>query len=182
MKNIYCIVGRSGSGKDTLVELLFKKHPEWKRVVSKTTRAPRSPNEDCHVFTDKAEYLKDAAAGIVVAHNVYNGNDYWATTKQVDEADIYIIDIPGLIELRQKYCGEKGIKALGLYISDEVSEERMAKRGDKPEAIAERLKVDDEAFKDLGSYTDALINCENMAPEAVAQFADALIGTYEILA
>lgn len=181
MKNLYCIVGRSGSGKDTLVDSLLKLHPEWKKLISKTTRPQRNPNESCHVFTTVSEYIKDNEKGTVMAHNVYNSNHYWATSEQVDEADIYIIDVPGLIELKNKYQGKKEIKALGLYISDKISAERMAKRGDTPEAIAERLKVDDEAFRDVGAYTDALINCEDMTPEDVAQFAEALIGIYEVL-
>lgn len=48
MHNIYLIVGRSGSGKDTVVDYLCK-HYGYKRIVSYTTRPPRNA-QDKHIF------------------------------------------------------------------------------------------------------------------------------------
>lgn len=167
MKKFWTVSGRSGSGKDTLVDILLEMHPEWKKVVSKTTRPRRSPEEDCHIFTTEEEYMNDVAKGIVIAHTFYNGYHYWATVEQVEAADIYIVDIPGLIELRKKYKGNKEIKAIGLYVSKEESAKRMVLRGDKPTAIAERLKIDDEAFKDLPEKVDFCVNTNWRSKEEV---------------
>lgn len=181
MKNFWTVSGRSGSGKDTLVDILLEMHPEWKKVVSKTTRPRRSPKEDCHIFTTEKEYMNDVAKGIVIAHTFYNGYHYWATVEQVEAADLYIIDIPGLKELKLKYNGPKQIKSIGLFVSPQVSAERMTARGDSDVSINRRLIIDNEEFKPLGNSVDVLLNVDTMTPKEVAKFADAVIRTYEFL-
>lgn len=40
-KYLFVVSGPSGTGKDTVVASLLKKHPEIQHTVSATTRAPR---------------------------------------------------------------------------------------------------------------------------------------------
>ena len=40
-KYLFVVSGPSGTGKDTVVAALLKKHPEIQHTVSATTRAPR---------------------------------------------------------------------------------------------------------------------------------------------
>jgi guanylate kinase len=48
MQNIYLIVGRSGFGKDTVVDCLCERYG-YKRIISYTTR-PRRNEQDKHIF------------------------------------------------------------------------------------------------------------------------------------
>lgn len=91
---IYLVVGRTGSGKDYLVNLLAK---EGLNVVkSYTTRPKRSETEDTHIFITPEE---SATITDKVATTEINGYEYFATAAQVNDADIYIIDPNGIKEL-----------------------------------------------------------------------------------
>ena len=86
------VVGRSGSGKDTLANLL-KETYGYTQLYSTTTRPRRTPNEDTHVFVseEEANQMTDR-----VAETVIDGYQYFATKGQLEESDIYLIDPRGL--------------------------------------------------------------------------------------
>ena len=149
MQNIYCIVGKSGTGKDTVVNRLCKDYG-YKRVVSCTTRKPRiDPNDvSSHFFTTVEDYHKAKISGSVVAETNIEGNCYWVTKDQVDMADLYIVDPKGLRELRQLYNG-KPIVGIWIGADEDVRRERMKRRGDSNEAIEKRIKADNDVFGDI---------------------------------
>ncbi len=88
---IYLIVGRTGAGKDYLVSKL-KEHG-LSVVKSYATRPKRDENENTHIFItpEEAKEYTDR-----VAETTINGYEYFATRKQVEESDIYIIDPNGI--------------------------------------------------------------------------------------
>lgn len=96
----FLIAGRSASGKDFLKSLLIKSY-NWKFVDSYTTRDKRFPTEDTHIFItpEEAATFSDDDK---VAMTIINGNEYFATKQQVEEADAYIIDPAGIEVLLQK--------------------------------------------------------------------------------
>lgn len=89
------IVGRSGSGKDTLARILQELFG-YLQLLSYTTRPRRTPTEATHEFRTKEEaaLLTDR-----VAETVINGYEYFATRQQFEECDIYLIDPNGLDSL-----------------------------------------------------------------------------------
>ena len=89
------IVGRSGSGKDTLARILQELFGYY-QLLSYTTRPRRTPTEATHEFRTKEEaaLLTDR-----VAETVINGYEYFATRQQFEECDIYLIDPKGLDSL-----------------------------------------------------------------------------------
>ncbi len=177
---IWCIVGRSGSGKDTLLDdLLANYYPGRTKVISKTTRAQRYPEEACHVFASEDDLREDQAQGKVVAYNYYAGNHYWATSDQIDAADFYIVDVPGLVQLKRDYKGDKTIKAIGLKVTPETSIQRMCKRGDDPEKVFERASVDDEAFRDINKVSNLCLSCDNLTAAETAHIVADFISTVE---
>lgn len=88
------IVGRSGSGKDFLARELSRSG--LKQVMSYTTRPPRRPDENTHIFIKPEE---SAAYQDKIATTEINGYEYFATKQQMKDNDIYIIDPHGLYEL-----------------------------------------------------------------------------------
>lgn len=89
------IVGRSGSGKDTLARILLELFG-YIQLLSYTTRPRRTPTEATHEFCTKEEaaLLTDR-----VAETVINGYEYFATRQQFEECDVYLIDPNGLDSL-----------------------------------------------------------------------------------
>ncbi|MGF6375002.1 guanylate kinase [Clostridiales Family XIII bacterium PM5-7] len=144
-KFIYLIVGVSGSGKTTVTDILVNTYG-WKALDSYTTRLPRYKGETGHVFCTKEEFdkIEDKCA-----YTMFDGHEYCASTKQVDESDIYIIDPAGVDYFLKHYKGEREPVIVMLDISDRDSIINMTKRGDNPESTWRRFKHDQKAFRNM---------------------------------
>lgn len=96
-----CIVGKSGTGKSTLVNKLKFKY-NLTSVESYTTRPQRSNNEQGHIFITQKEFyeLPDK-----VATNTFGKYDYCATRSQIDNSDLYVVDVNGVLALCDNYQG-----------------------------------------------------------------------------
>lgn len=81
------IIGRSGTGKDYLANLLAQRGLSV--VKSYTTRPRRSPQEDTHIFIapEEARNYPDR-----VATTTIGGYEYFTTADQIRNCDVYIID------------------------------------------------------------------------------------------
>lgn len=142
MKNkpLYLFVGPSGSGKTTIADALESKC-NLKQLRSYTTRKPRDNEENCHVFITEEEFYQLPNK---VAFTLYNGNFYCATKEQVDEADIYVIDIEGLYSLFENYKIDRLIYIFYFDASLRTRIDRMIARGDCDTSILSRIYNDSE--------------------------------------
>lgn len=98
---LFLVIGRTGSGKDYLVDKLKEKG--LTQVKSYATRPKRTEDEDTHIFIEPNEFDNYPNK---VAHTKINGYDYFATAEQIDESDIYVIDPNGLYELVERLPDE----------------------------------------------------------------------------
>lgn len=142
MKNIYCIVGPSGSGKTTVSKILERDYG-MKLVESYTTRPPRYPDEEGHIFVSDEEF---DALGEMCAYTEYDGYRYGVTPEVIDQNDIYVIDPYGVKYLNEHYHGDKGILSIRIGVDSDECLRRMIARGDSPENAYKRLAHDMEAF------------------------------------
>lgn len=157
MENIYLIVGESGSGKTSLVNALEERYG-LKSVQSYTTRPKRTEDETGHIFITEKDFqeLTD-----IVAYTYYNGNHYCATAEQLNDNDLYVIDIVGINSLKEKYKGRKSICV--IYISSPIHTRvnRMEQRGDEFGKIMERIVNDTFDFKGAADMADFVIHNED---------------------
>lgn len=145
---IYLIVGKSGSGKSTIVEEYCNRYG-GRSIASYTTRPPRFPNEQGHIFVDREHFpLK----GDWVAYTEIEGYQYCATTQQVNESDFYVIDPAGIDFFTKAYRGPKIPIIIGIHTTDATRKERMASRGDSPKAIDSRISADSKVFENLRAH------------------------------
>lgn len=163
---LLCILGRSGSGKTTIAEELEKRG--FTVVQSYTTRKPRFEGEKGHTFVTDEELDK---LENILAYNEYNGARYCTTMEQIDNSDVYVVDIPGLKMLREKYHGPKRIIAVGLMVSEGVARDRMLSRGDSDEKVRSRISEDNFAFADL-SCCDMQIDASALSPSDLTNIID----------
>lgn len=167
---ILCIIGRSGSGKTTIAEKLEKRG--FVAVQSYTTRKPRFEGERGHTFVSDEEFNK---LKNILAYNEYNGARYCTTMSQIDDSDVYVVDIPGLKMLREKYHGLKRIVAVGLMVSEGVARDRMLSRGDSDEKVKSRISEDNTAFADLGNCCDFMIDSSYLSPSILADIIESTL-------
>lgn len=133
---INLIIGRTGSGKDYLTNLLEKNG--LKILKSYTTRPRRTENEDSHIFITPEEA---ATYTDKIATTVINGYEYFATAKQVEDCDVYVIDPNGLYEL------SKNIPDTALNIIY-VKADPMTRRINAVKRVADKDKIKEEEVFD----------------------------------
>ena len=141
-KPLFLFVGKSASGKTTIANLLSKKYG-YKQIQSYTTRPPRNENEPGHTFVSKETFDN---LGDLAAYTLYNNYEYGTTFEQINEADIYVVDVPGVESLLTNLQDDKRPIVI-IYFDASVYNRihRMIDRHDCDAAIVSRL-LEDEQF------------------------------------
>jgi guanylate kinase len=168
------LVGKSGSGKDTVQDYLVSKYG-LKPLLSYTTRKKRFSEENTHTFITVQEYEDLKRHEEIIAYTFYNGNHYFATKKQFEEADIYIIDLDG-VEYISKLNLELETPYIVIYLDvpEDIRRQRMEARNDDTTAIEERLQYDEDAFREINRWCNYSI--QNLDSEETAESIAKMIG------
>lgn len=147
MKTLFCILGRSACGKDSLVNALCN-NTDAKKVISYTTRAKRIGETNTHIFSTKDVFDKHQEEKSTVASTQIGDVYYWTTIDQVLSCDFYIIDPNGLKELKEKLTNLP-IKIVSIYITapDREREKRNFLRdSSSQEAYMKRIAAEEQQF------------------------------------
>ena len=146
MDKFLLLVGKSGSGKDTIAKILSDKYG-LRQLKSYTTRPRRFTTEDTHTFVTKLPEETETVK--LIAYTEFNGFEYCATNVQVENSDIYVIDPDGVLYFMEHYCGSK--KPVVVYIDMPWRKRfaRMIGRKDGVFAAAKRIIHDHFKFKSL---------------------------------
>lgn len=120
---LLCVLGRTASGKDSLVNKLCER-TGLKAITSYTTRPRREKEGDTHIFTIRETYEQMQAEGNVAAYTEIAGNLYWTTIDQLYKNDIYIIDPNGVKTLKDLNLTNLRLVTVYINTPDEVREER----------------------------------------------------------
>lgn len=139
-KPLYLFVGRSASGKTTVANIL-ERVGKYSQLQSYTTRPKRIENEVGHTFISDEEFDK---LENIIGYTDYNNYRYCSTAEQVDLSDIYVIDVPGVETLLERYKRDRRIIVLYFDASIRTRIDRMLNRNDCDAAIVSRLYNDEE--------------------------------------
>lgn len=149
MKKLFCIIGRSASGKSSLTKTVAKDFG-LKVVKSYTTRPMREgeteQNSDHYFISDdEVKFYKNQ----MIAYTEINGYEYFTTINVLKQSDIYVIDPEGyqyLLKNLEKYHIK--MKLIPIYIKltrDELFA-RANKRGDDMNVYRKRYKNENSQF------------------------------------
>lgn len=158
----------SGGGKTTVVNELLKKHADWMRSVSMTTRSPRigeengrdyffSTPEDFDALKAKKGLLESAQV-----HQYQYGTPKAFVEEKVAEGHVVFltVDVQGAEQIKRVW--EDSGSLLSVFImplSVEILRERLLKRNtEKPEQIAVRLAAAEEEMKQAPLYDFTVYN------------------------
>lgn len=178
---VLLIVGRTNSGKSTLVKDLCEKRC-LKNLISYTTRERRSESDNDHVFVTMKEYNEAKANGDIIAETEIAGNIYYATKQQLYESDVYIIDPYGVKVL--KSMGLEDVELVIIYITapEEVREERALQRGDLKSQFRVRTMSENNQFREFvknEEYDYAISNVNFEKSAAVLRWIADVYGFWE---
>lgn len=147
MKKLFCVVGRTGTGKDSLVDLVCSSLG-MKKVKSYTTRERRpGEGDDSHVFVKPVEI--DQFKGRMAAYTKIGEVEYFATIDQVLEGDFYVIDPNGLDDFRERWDFNKfpiSIVVIYITVPKMTQLSRLLGRGDNTEKSNSRMLAENNQF------------------------------------
>ena len=174
------LTGCSGSGKSTIANRLQRKY-NYVSAKSYTTRPIRTEcegDELTHTFITPEEV--EQYEGNIVAYNRYNGYEYFATRQMLNEADLYVVDVDGLQQLRENYF-DKDVLAIFIDCDSSIASRRMSERGDSDEQIMQRLQFDAVEFAGAKELCDFIIPNEAQGQvNDIVDWIDGLFRYYRI--
>lgn len=163
MSNIFVLIGKSATGKDTLYqELMEVKELSLKKIVSYTTRPIRSGETDgvAYHFIDEAGMNQLIEEGKVVEHRSYQTihgtwNYFTVDDGRLDlETTDYllIMTLQGFEQLRS-YYGKSIVIPIYIEVSDKERLHRALRREDRQEQpkyaeLCRRFLADEEDFSE----------------------------------
>ena len=149
MHNLYLIVGRTASGKDSLTRAVAQKY-NLKILSSYATRPKRPGETNEHVFIspeDVAKYQDD-----IVAYTKIGDYEYFSTKQQLLESDFYIIDPNGVKYMQNKIQDLPDIEMHTIYIAADYETRKhraLSNRKDKEEVFNNRCEAEEGQFVDF---------------------------------
>lgn len=139
-KPLYLFVGRSASGKTTVANIL-ESVGKYNQLQSYTTRPKRTEDEVGHIFISDKEFDK---LENIIGYTEYNGHRYCSTVEQLDAADLYVIDVPGVETLLERYQNDRPVVVVYFDTNIRTRIDRMVDRHDCDAAIVSRIYNDEE--------------------------------------
>mgnify|MGYP000065642702 CR=1 FL=1 len=181
-KYLFVVSGPSGTGKDTVVAALLKKHPEIQHTVSATTRTPREGEKDGinYHFMSVADFEDHLAHDQIVEHTKYCENYYGTLRSEIEGRMklgipvILVIEVEGAGNIKKMYPGATTIFVLppdmqelerkqgitGEILLQEL-ERRLRCRGtEDEETIQRRLKRAEAEIANSVNYDEHVVNIE----------------------
>jgi guanylate kinase len=146
------LVAKSGSGKDYITKAF-----NLKMVVSNTTRPPREGEVD---GVDKNFYNFNLVPDdIKIAKTYINGYDYWVTKRDLEGKDCFIVDMNGVICIKEIYhfLFYDKFQVIYLHCAWYKRLYRLIKRDGLVKAI-KRFVHDIKAFEDIEKVKHVRIN------------------------
>lgn len=162
MGKIYCVMGKSSSGKDTVYKKLKEQYKEFRLIVPYTTRPIREGEKDGveYYFVDPEQFRAMKEDGKVIESRSYNTKcGIWtyftADDGQIDlsAADYLLIGTLVSYQALREYFGEEAIMPVYLEVEDGLRLARALereRRQEKPKyaEMCRRFLADEEDFSE----------------------------------
>ena len=156
MNRVFCLVGKSCSGKDTLYARILEHNPELVPVILHTTRPMRPGETDgrTYHFVTEDQLRQYEAEGRVLEKRVYQTTQgpwtYFTLRFELDADRIVITTLEGARALMDCY-GPQAVRVVYLYVDDRtrllryIDRESRQERPDYAE-VCRRFLADQEDF------------------------------------
>ena len=111
MGKVFIVSGQSGIGKNTILDILLERHPDWYKIVTCTTRPPRPTdvNGVDKVFVSKEKFMEmiedDEFAEYAKVHNFYYCTPRHEIERSLKDKTTTLleIDVQGSLILKEEY-------------------------------------------------------------------------------
>ncbi|MBD9150592.1 guanylate kinase [Candidatus Avelusimicrobium fimicolum] len=165
----------SGAGKTTIVDAVLKRDTSVSRVITATTRAPRTGEKngvDYHFWTIK-QFEQAIKKGQMLEWAQVHTHYYGIPKKSVDDlmkkgiCPILVIDVQGARTVKAQYPNAATVFIVPPSLKE--LKNRILRRNDNTQDIEIRLETAKKEMQELDRYDYALLNDE--LAEAVDKMA-----------
>lgn len=169
----------SGGGKDTVISALQKIFPNSTRIVTTTSRSPRSTDQIGRTlnFVSHKDFEQKIKEGYFLEYNNFAGN-YYGTPKEQLEAALKKFDLVfSNIDVNGKHSINKlHIKHLSIFLLPEnmdiLRKRAEARGGITKEMLDQRLEIAKQEIAQSADYNYQIVNYEGKLGETVAKVAE----------
>lgn len=171
------LTGKTASGKDTVKEAFLAKYPNFKRVTTSTSRAPREGEKDGidYYFLSKKEFEEKLNNNEFLEYVEYGGNYYGTESSQIKPGEDLIWKIDPSMAGKAKQVFPESI-IIYITTDDEIVLRRLKERGFSNEETERRMQ-DDQKFWDL--YHDKYDYIVENAPGKLEETLEKIISIIE---
>lgn len=162
MKKLFCLIGYTASGKDTILKQVLNNRSDLLPVISTTTRPKRVDEtegveyyflSDVDFFNKSTDFVEKRVYYTKVKENGIEKDAVWRygiERAELEKGDylISIVDAEGFKELK-KYVGNNRIVPIYIEADEESLKERALKRGDLEVEVDRRIKDDKDKFMEF---------------------------------
>lgn len=173
------LTGKTASGKDTIANSLLAHMPNLKRVVTTTTRLPRTKEHNGvdYYFLTESEFNQKKAEGNFIEFVSYGGNFYGTTKDELNNLDhtdlLWRIDPSRAARIRELISGN--ITVIYITVSDSVITARLKNRGLSKTEIDQRMK------QDANDWTQYKNNYDYVVENVPGQLDETVNKVYQII-
>lgn len=176
---IIALMGKAGSGKDTLLQSIMARYPNlFHEIVSCTTRPPREGEQDGinYHFLTIEEFMNQVDSGEMLEASMFNGWYYGTALSNLseDKVNIGVFNPHGVTDLT--YAPNIELDTYYVRVPDKERLLRQLNREENPDVqeIVRRFSADEYDFEDLShlTYTEVY----NIAPEDIPSIVEEIVG------
>ncbi len=164
MIKILILMGKTASGKDSVIKRLVQKH-NYKKIITYTTRSQRRGEKQdvTYHFISKDDFKQKIQNGFFAEYKTYDtefGTWYYGSALEdletSDYKSVIILTPQGYRDVKDRLV-KKDITCIYLYANNETLKKRLEKRGDDPKEAERRLRHDNEDFKGIENEVDRIV-------------------------
>lgn len=155
---IVALIGKAGSGKDTILNRLIENNEGFNKIISCTTRPPRDKEKDGFAYrflTDK-EFAERVLCGDMIEATIFRDWVYGTSYKSLDinKINIGVFNPDGVESML--YNPDIELQVFYITCSDKIRLIRQLNREDNPDIdeIFRRYKADEDDFSVLDFELD----------------------------
>lgn len=162
---ILILVGRTCSGKDTVVNKLIKKHG-FKKLITYTSRPKRKCEKDgvTYHYISEDDFKQKINEGFFAEWKTYDtefGIWYYGTAledlEKSDDKTVIILTPDGYRDVKDRLPSNSNSKAIYIYANNVTIKKRLIERGDNEKEAQRRLEHDIEDFKGIENEVDRIV-------------------------
>lgn len=156
-------LGRTASGKDTVVNQLVSKHG-YRKITTYTTRGMRKGEKQgiTYHYVSEEEFKQKIRDGFFAEWKSYDTAEgvwyYGAALEDLEKADdksVIILTPEGFRDVKDR-LGD-GVSSIYIYANNSTIKKRLKARGDNKEEAERRFEKDCVDFKGVESEADKIV-------------------------